>query len=516
MSKKFGVYFVCCTYIFSGLPAVARAQGAPQPAPGSEPPLASPAPTPEGRAALEGAVDAATYIVGPGDRLLVELWGLHELSSEVEVTAEGRVFVPRVGVFAAGGEKLSVLRTSISDRLRAIYPNLHANVTLARPRTFLVNVVGAVVRPGSYSATALTHVSALVPRATPLANASTRRVEIRRKGRSEKIIADLVRFSLLGDSTADPTVLDGDTVFVPGREMEVEVTGAVKRPGRYELVSDRSLRELLELAGGRSSDAANSLPPRLTTRDRGDRLVVRSLSVKDAATTALHSGDSVHIPSLNDLRRVVVVEGAIVGGSSRPEPDRRPGLGDRPNETPMIPNRDVSVVVPYVDGDGVSDLIIKVGGLQPWADGPGSYLLRPVAGGQRQRIAIDVVAISARKAPDQPVQAGDTLVVPSRRDAVVVGGAVQHPGLFPYSRDLHPLDYITLAGGATRTGIPSSARVLKRSGGSQHIKYVNQIEPGDVISVPEAKISAAEWVQIVLILANLAVTTVALVITLRR
>src|SRR5262249_55002572 len=151
------------------------------------------------------------------------------------------------------------------------------------------------------------------------------------------------------------------------------------RPGRYELVGEHNLRELLELAGGRSSDAATSLPPRLTTRDRGDRLVVRSLSAKEAAATQLHSGDSVHIPSLNDLRRVVVVEGAIVGGSTRPEPERRTGLGDRPAETPMIPNRDVSVEVPYVEGDGVSDLIIKVGGLQPWADGPGSYLLRPIA-----------------------------------------------------------------------------------------------------------------------------------------
>jgi protein involved in polysaccharide export with SLBB domain len=93
---------------------------------------------------------------------------------------------------------------------------------------------------------------------------------------------------------------------------------------------------------------------------------------------------------------------------------------------------------------------------------------------------------------------------------------VQHPGLFPYSREFHPLDYITLAGGATRTGIPSSARVLRRSGGSQKLKDVAQIEPGDVISVPEAIISPAEWVQIVLILANLGAATAVLVITLRR
>src|SRR5215470_13627781 len=254
--------------------------------------------SPEGRAMLEGAVDAKTYIVGPGDRLLVELWGVRQLSEEIEVNAEGRLSVPNVGVFNAGGEKLSILRDAVTSRLRGIYPNLHANVSLARPRTFIVSVVGAVARPGPYPATALTRVSALVPRASPLPNASTRRVEIRRKGRSEKLIADIVGFTVLGDASGDPTLLDGDVVFVPVRDLEVEISGAVKRPGRYELVRERNVRELLELAGGLTSDAATSQPLRLTTRESGDRVVVHSLPQANAGQTPLHSGDAVHIATL--------------------------------------------------------------------------------------------------------------------------------------------------------------------------------------------------------------------------
>ena len=456
-------------------PTMVLAQTTPgtQPAPVSDPNFA---PTPEGGVILEGAVDAKSYVVGPGDRLLVELWGLREQSMQVEVNAEGRLSVPHVGVFGAGGERLATVRDAITSQLHKIYPNLHANVTLARPRTFLVNVIGAVARAGPYPANPLTRVSTLVPRASPLPTASTRRVEIRRKGRTEKIIGDIVAFTVLGDSSADPTLLDGDTVFVPVRELEVEVSGAVKRPGRYELVRERNVRELLELSGGLASDAATTLPLRLTTRESGDRLVIHSLAQASAAQTVLHSGDTVHVPALAALGRTVVVEGAIVGN---PNPQQQPGAvtdpsraaSDRPvdpitapGNLGSTPTRDVSIVVNFSEGEGVSDLIVKVGGLQPWADGSGAYLLRPTAEAERGRIPVDVTAISSRKAPDIPVQPGDTLVVPSRRDAVVVGGAVQHPGLFPYSRTLHPPDYITLAGGPTRSGSAGSAQILKRNG----------------------------------------------------
>lgn len=528
MAKIRGAIAVVLAFLTAMKPEIALAQSVrTPPAPArTEPAQATPT---DGRVILEGAVDANSYIVGPGDRILIELWGIRDLSSEVEVNAEGRLSVPSVGAFAAGGEKLANLRDAVSARLRAIYPNLHANVSLVRPRTFLVNVVGAVARPGPYPATALTRVSSLIPNAQPLPTASTRRVEIRRKGRTDRIVADIVNFTVLGDPTGNPTLLDGDTVMVPPRELDVEVSGAVKRPGRYELVRERNIRELLELAGGLSSDAATTLPLRLTTREGGDRLTVRSLSQATAAVTALRPGDRVHVPSLADLSRIVVVEGGIVGnptiaaspsaaaGDSLPVDAARSGLStDRPLDPLSNPNREISVQLPFVEGDGVVDLISKAGGLQPWADPSAAYLLRPLPGGDRRRIPVDIVAISSRKAPDVSIQPGDTLVIPGRRDAVVVGGAVQHPGLFPYSRNLHPPDYITLAGGPTRTGSAGGAVVLKRNGEGKKISAVNQIEPGDVISVPESGLTTAEWVQIILVVANLAVAITTAFILARR
>src|SRR5262245_4191981 len=116
-------------------------------------------------AAQDGAIDAGSYIVGPGDRMTVTLWGLHDVADVLEVNAEGVLLVPKIGVFRAGGLTLSALRDTVEKRLRAVYPSLRGALVLVRPRMFLVRVAGAVGRPGAYRATPLTRVSTLVQRA---------------------------------------------------------------------------------------------------------------------------------------------------------------------------------------------------------------------------------------------------------------------------------------------------------------------------------------------------------------
>jgi protein involved in polysaccharide export with SLBB domain len=450
------------------------------------------------RPALEGGVAASSYVIGPGDRMLLEIWGLHELTQEIEVTAEGRLVVPRAGVFAAGGETLAALRRAVESRLRTLYPRLEVALTLARPRTFLVHVTGAVARPGTYPATPMTRVSALLPRAGgALPSGSLRRVEIRRRGRAQPLRADLVRFGLLGETDSDPPLLDGDTLYVPTRGLTVEVTGAVARPGSYELTGEPTLAALLQLAGGRAPRASSELPLRVAGRAGGDRVVVRSVAYADAAHTPLADGDVVHVPGLGDRARVVIVEGAVVGPTPPPDEARR--------ETPADAQpREASVQLPFVDGDGVRDLIAKAGGLQPWADAHAAYLLRA-----RRQIPVDAAAILDGARADVTVAAGDTLVIPTRRRQVLVGGAVQKPGLYPYSRDLGPRDYLSLAGGASRTGNPAAARVLTQNG-SLPIAKVKEIQPGDVITVPEKSMTSAEWAGLALILGNIAIGAVAL------
>lgn len=500
------------------------AQAPPSPSPSGEetssPLIARDAPPQRGFSDTpwEGAIDAQRYLVGPGDRMLVELWGMNDLTAEVVVNAEGRLLIPRVGVFNARGETLAKLRSTVEKRLRQVYPALHGGLTLSRPRTFLVHVTGAVLHPGSFPATPLSHVSSLVQAAGgPLPRGSTRRVELRRADDTgTRAVADLARYALLGDRAADPNLLDGDTVFVPLRALEVEVSGAVQRPGRYELVAGRDVSELLELAGGYTIEAAGGLPLRLSGRAEGDRVSVRSLASQGAGHTALRDGDRLHVPSLADLRRTVVVEGAVVGLEGTAALPRPSYLVDHHADSPTSAPRELAIPLAFVDGDGVRDLITKTGGLQPWADGAGAFVLRNGPDGARRRIGVDIPAVASGRAPDVEVKAGDTLVVPSRRDSVLIGGAVARPGLYTYSPELSAMDYLTLAGGTTRNADLGAARVLGHDGKSRPLKQAGAIEPGDAISVPEHVITAGEWVEITLLAGNVIVGAVTLAMSVPR
>jgi protein involved in polysaccharide export with SLBB domain len=470
----------------------AAAQSPPTPAPTDEPHVVDPA-------ALEGGIPAASYVVGPGDRLLLEMWGLHELTQELEVTAEGRLLVPRAGVFAAAGQTLESLRRAVQKRLAALYPRLASSLTLVRARTFLLHVTGAVARPGTYVGRPTMRVSGILPQAGgALPSGSLRRVEIRRRGVAQPLHADLVRFRLLGEIDRNPLLLDGDTIYVPSRARTVEVTGAVQRPGSYELV-DGTLAEVLLLAGGRTPQASTELPIRVSARGAGDRVTVRSVNDDGAA---LDDGDVVHVPERADRGRIVVVEGAVVGpardGDARRPTPATDGIAD-------APTHDVSVQLAFVDGDGVRDLVAKAGGLQPWADARAAYLLR-----DRQQIPVDVAAVLGGARDDVRVAPGDTLVIPTLRRQVLVSGAVQHPGLYQYSSELKPRDYISLAGGPTHSGNAGGARVLGQGGGSRPIGKVAQLQPGDVITVPEKRLTASEWTTIGLIIGNVAVGAVAI------
>lgn len=460
---------------------------------------------------LEGGVHAASYVVGPGDRLKLVLWGLQQLQQEIEVTAEGRLFVPRAGVFDAGGKSLAQLRSAVEGRLHALYPGLQSALTLSRPRTFLVHVTGAVARPGTYAASPLVRVSAMLPRAGgALPNGSLRRVEIRRSGVAEPIHADLVRFTLFGQLDEDPQLLDGDTLFVPTRQLTVQVTGGVRRPGTYELISQRTLDELLELAGGLDTQASNVRPLRVTSRATGDEVAVRSVPLAQAATALLKDGDVVHVPEMNEQRPTVLVQGAVVGPHDDKRVHARP-VGQVEGGPPDSYPREVSVRLPYVENEGVRDLLAQAGGLEPWADPRHAYLSRRDAHGTPRPLPVDLAALSTGVEDDVPVRPGDMLVVPVRREQVLVSGAVQRPGFYAYSGDLRPRDYLGLAGGPTRSGDAEGTRVLQ-NGQSRPLRNVSSVEPGDVITVPEHRFTAAEWTEIALIVGNIAVGVAALTV----
>jgi protein involved in polysaccharide export with SLBB domain len=447
---------------------------------------------------IEHPIDPETYVCGPSDVFELDFWGSQNLRLTLKTDLEGRAFVPKVGFFAVAGKTLAAVRAAMKAKIRAVYPGLNFDLTLISPRTFTVHVVDNVGHPGTYTSRAVDRVSTVLAKAGQT-NGSRRRIAIRhRDGTTAR--ADLVHYELTGDTAANPFLLDGDVISVPFAEPMVTIEGAVRRPGRYELIATKDLAELLDLAGGFTSKVTRALPLRLHRRNAQQHQTVIELPFTGDATpsAALQDDDTIIVRSSDELQRTVLVLGAVVGADPL---DRATTLRR----------------APFVEGDTVLSLIDRIGGIQAPGDLRRSYISRPRPGKDPELIPLDLEALLVRRelSADKPIQLGDTVVVPPVQYSVLVEGAVGRAGLYPYNPTFGVTEYIAHAGGRTRTAREIDDVQLIDTGGHTHpFQPGMKPSPGDAILVPERNFSRGEVAQLVLagvglVLSGIAVTIAA-------
>jgi protein involved in polysaccharide export with SLBB domain len=467
--------------------------------------------------AIDETIDPDKYVCGPGDVLELNFWGVQNFKLRVTVDIEGRAFVSKVGYFALQGKTLTQARRVMRDSVARFYPRLSFDVTLAEPRTFLVQVVDDVGRPGSYPARAIERVAAVIAKAGGFGpNASKRRVEIRRRD-GTVVTADLLLYTLTGDLRYNPYLLDGDVVRVPFEELAATIGGAVNRPGRYELVKTRDLAELVELGGGLSPNATQFLPMTLVRRGPNDREDLKLFEFADGRLPAvpIQSEDGVRIPATGELQQSVVVVGAIAGAVPAEAAQARGPEAGAVSARSTAPEEATSTRrLPFVKGDTVRTLLERVGGVGPLADLTGSYILR-----NAQTIPVDLYALVMLRdfKADRPVELGDTLVIPFKRRNILVEGAVFAPGSYPYNPAFGVDQYLSLAGGRSRNAQPvDEVKVVTPNGETKEYRPDLRIEPGSSLVVPERNFSRSEVVQILLGAAGIVLSGVAVVMAARK
>ncbi|MDA8099364.1 MAG: SLBB domain-containing protein [Nitrospiraceae bacterium] len=190
------------------------------------------------------------YIIGPGDQLVLTLWGTAEGIFTVTVSKEGNVTLPKVGVVPISGVRFGDIEHTLRRHLSKYYANFNLSVSIGKLKSISVYIVGEVVVPGSYSVSSLTTVyGALVIAGGPTKLGSLRSVQVVRGGKVIKTI-DLYNFLLKGDRSQDIRLQHEDTVFVPIIGPLVGVAGAVYRKGIYELKGNETIGDALNMAGG--------------------------------------------------------------------------------------------------------------------------------------------------------------------------------------------------------------------------------------------------------------------------
>lgn len=164
---------------------------------------------------------------------------------------------------------------------------------------YQVHVLGEVLKPGTYRVQASDRVSEVIRKAGGFAlNGSQRWVEVRRRGGGVQVV-DLLAFKLLGKLDQNPYVNDNDTVFVPLRKSVIQIVGAVKRPDYYELKNEKTLSDVINLAGGMSTAAAKSEQIKVIRFEGGDKSVT-DVAIEDEAVKAfaINSGDVIVVPDI--------------------------------------------------------------------------------------------------------------------------------------------------------------------------------------------------------------------------
>ncbi|MBP2673823.1 MAG: periplasmic protein involved in polysaccharide export, partial [Deltaproteobacteria bacterium] len=199
--------------------------------------------------ALETMPVAPGYIVGPGDEIVVRMWGRMEGSRRVVVDRDGKIFFPKLGTIYVAGKTFEEVKALIKAKISTV-AEVSTDVSMGQMKGIRVSVMGEVRSPGWYNVSSFHTALQVLAAAGRIKDiGSLRRIRIQRGG-GTAVEVDLYDFLLKGDTRADIRLLQGDVIFVPVVGRLAAVAGEVRRPAIYELKGEKSLLELIRLAGG--------------------------------------------------------------------------------------------------------------------------------------------------------------------------------------------------------------------------------------------------------------------------
>ncbi len=442
---------------------------------------------------LQGPVDDETYIVGPGDRFSITVWGQGVASHLVTVTPEGELVIPSVATIPVAGKLLREAKVDVTRNLEFFYHNVEVSVSLVGLRSMLVNVLGGVDVPGSYVGTALDLAGELVRKAGGLVRgASSRNIKItRRNGQEHRV--DLVQYRNTGDVAANPPILDGDVIFVPHAVEFVYIEGAVAAPARYERVAGETVGSLIELAGGFARGAVtDSVEIRQFVDDRETRSFLVDARSPAGAGTELRDGDQVYVRELNEWRRVTRVR--VEGEMERPGPygitegtDRLSDVVRRaggPTTEASLEDARLIRTVPW-GGPDVEFRRLQEMPVSEMTEMEYDYFR--IRSRDRGTVVVDFVrALGGDESEDVLLLHGDRIVVPKRTTTVEVIGQVVDPGEVRHMPGKRYDYYVKEAGGYGSSARKGRVRVVSGSTGEwMYAKSAGALSPGDVVWVPE-------------------------------
>jgi protein involved in polysaccharide export with SLBB domain len=256
----------------------------------------------------------ANYILGPGDELIIDIWGASEQTYQLTISPEGSIRVPNLGPIYVSGLPIEKAKLKVISRLKRIYSTIgrssHADVSLGQIRSINVHVIGAVNKPGTYTLSSFgTAFNALYSAGGPSEKGSLRKVEV---FRARKLVSTLDAYSFLIRGTGENiTLQDQDVVIVRPYENRVVFEGEVKNGAIFELLDGETMQDLLLYSGGYTNTAYEGVIN--LRRVDGNFKTVKSITKENQASFELFNGDEIYVGRIsNEFIGRVTVEGPVL------------------------------------------------------------------------------------------------------------------------------------------------------------------------------------------------------------
>jgi len=383
------------------------------------------------------------YLLGPGDQLVIEYWGSSSQKLQSVVDREGRVVLPEAGTILVAGHTLAEAQELIQKALARQFRDISVSVSLGRLKTVRAYVVGDVKNPGAYDISALsTCLNALIAAGGPTDTGSLRTVK---HYRGKKLLEELDLYELMlnGVSTGQERIASGDSILVPPIGPQVTVAGMVRRPAIYELRSEQTLDQALDLAGGV-----------LVSGELG-KIKVERIQAHEHKVML-----NVNLPGSSAPQ---TVEAAFKNFSIKD--------GDIITIAPILPYSDKTIYLqghvfrpgkyPFRDGLRVTDIIGSFDDLLP-EPADRAEIVRLRAPDYRPSVIGFNLRQVLEKREDAPsLQPFDTIRVFGRYETdapkVSIYGEVLRPGEYPLSERMSAADLLKMAGGFKRSAYTESA-----------------------------------------------------------
>ena len=393
------------------------------------------------------------YRLGPGDAVIIDIYGASQKTIQSTVSPDGEVTIEGYGPVNVSGLTVAQANARLRNTLGSRYRSSRVKLTVGQTKTIMVNVMGEVKAPGTYTLSAFATVFHALYMAGGTNDLGTlRNIKVYRNNRLVTVV-DIYDYILNGKLTGNVRLADNDVIVVGPYDCLVTIAGKVKRPMIYEMKKNESVNSLLKYSGGFAGDAYKKSVR--VNRKTGREYAVYNVEEFDFSSFRVDDGDSISVDSiLPRYANTVEVKGAVF----------RPGmynLGEQVNS--------------------VRTLLEHAEGMTEDAFTNRAVMHRMKKDRTLEVIAVDIAGIMDGKVADIPLKENDVLFIPTRQEKIVertltIRGEVQYPGVYQYADNETLEDFVLQAGGLTDKASTVNVMVSRR------VMDANALRPDSIIA----------------------------------